>query len=186
MSQKVRVFGLKTLFLKRFTVRSTTCTLIIDKTDHALSLHSYGCIYFIAKAKRNWKAWISRPNHQVLDLKSVLNLEHSTHTGIHTKFGTCSLYTLVPRYGRTVVIRHNELYDFLFWGCWAIRSRSRIRNWPWCRIILQGGRFSTERWFFADVSTFDRSAQVLQNELQLYSSAVLTKFSTSVVLVHRY
>ena len=41
MSQKVRVFGLKTLFLKRFTVRSTTCTLIIDKTDHALSLHSY-------------------------------------------------------------------------------------------------------------------------------------------------
>ena len=99
-------------------------------------MHSaFTAIYFIAKAKRNWKAWISRPNHQVLDLKSVLNLEHSTHTGIHTKFGTCSLYTLVPRYGRTVVIRHNELYDFLFWGCWAIRSRSRIRNWPWCRII---------------------------------------------------
>ena len=118
-------------------------------------MHSaFTAIYFIAKAKRNWKAWISRQNHQVLDLKSVLNLEHSTHTGIHTKFGTCSLYTLVPRYGRTVVIRHNELYDFLFWGCWAIRSRSRIRNWPWCRIILQGGRFSTERWFFADVSRF--------------------------------
>jgi hypothetical protein len=41
MSQKVRVFGFKTLFLKRFTVRSTTRTLIIDKTDHSLSLHSY-------------------------------------------------------------------------------------------------------------------------------------------------
>ena len=35
VSQKVRVFGLKTLFLKRFTVRSTTRTLIIDKTDHS-------------------------------------------------------------------------------------------------------------------------------------------------------
>ena len=35
MSQKVRVFGLKTLFWKRFTVRSTTRTLIIDKTDHS-------------------------------------------------------------------------------------------------------------------------------------------------------
>jgi hypothetical protein len=35
MSQKIRVFGLKTLFLKRFTVRSTTRTLIIDKTDHS-------------------------------------------------------------------------------------------------------------------------------------------------------
>ena len=34
--QKVRVFGLKTLFLKRFTVRSTTRTLITDKNgDHS-------------------------------------------------------------------------------------------------------------------------------------------------------
>jgi hypothetical protein len=37
MSQKkVRVFGLKTLFLKRFTVRSTTRTLITDKNDHSV------------------------------------------------------------------------------------------------------------------------------------------------------
>jgi hypothetical protein len=45
----------------------------------------------------------------------------------------------------TVSIRQSVLYDFLFWGCWAIRSRSRIRNWPWCRIILQGVgiKFST-------------------------------------------
>jgi hypothetical protein len=36
MSQKVRVFGfLKKLFLKRFTVRSTTRTLITDKNDHS-------------------------------------------------------------------------------------------------------------------------------------------------------
>jgi hypothetical protein len=33
--KKVRVFGLKTLFLKRFMVRSTTRTLIIDKNDHS-------------------------------------------------------------------------------------------------------------------------------------------------------
>jgi hypothetical protein len=33
--KKVRVFGLKTLFLKRFTVRSTTRTLITDKNDHS-------------------------------------------------------------------------------------------------------------------------------------------------------
>jgi hypothetical protein len=32
---KVRVFGLKRLFLKRFTVRSTTRTLIINKNDHS-------------------------------------------------------------------------------------------------------------------------------------------------------
>jgi hypothetical protein len=32
---KVRVFGLKKLFLKRFTVRSTTRTLITDKNDHS-------------------------------------------------------------------------------------------------------------------------------------------------------
>jgi hypothetical protein len=36
MSQKqVRVFGLKKLFLKRFTVRSTTRTIIADKNDHS-------------------------------------------------------------------------------------------------------------------------------------------------------
>ena len=35
VSQKVRVFSLKKLFLKRFTVGSTTRTLIIDKTDHS-------------------------------------------------------------------------------------------------------------------------------------------------------
>jgi hypothetical protein len=33
--KKVRVFGLKHLFLKRFTVRSTTRTLITDKNDHS-------------------------------------------------------------------------------------------------------------------------------------------------------
>ena len=33
--QKVRVFGLKKFFLKRFTVRSTTRTLITDKNDHS-------------------------------------------------------------------------------------------------------------------------------------------------------
>ena len=33
--KKVRVFSLKKLFLKRFTVRSTTRTLITDKTDHS-------------------------------------------------------------------------------------------------------------------------------------------------------
>jgi hypothetical protein len=33
--KKVRVFGLKKLFLKRFTVRSTTRTLITDKNDHS-------------------------------------------------------------------------------------------------------------------------------------------------------
>ena len=38
---KVRVFGLKTLFLKRFTVRSTTRTLIIDKTDHSAFTHYF-------------------------------------------------------------------------------------------------------------------------------------------------
>ena len=57
-------------------------------------------------------------------------------------------------YNITLGIRHYGLYDFLFWGCWAIRSRSRIRNWPWCRIILQGGRFSAERWFFAATKFF--------------------------------
>ena len=35
VTKKVRVFGLKTLFLKRFTVRSTTRTLITDKNDHS-------------------------------------------------------------------------------------------------------------------------------------------------------
>ncbi len=35
VTTKVRVFSLKKLFLKRFTVRSTTRTLIIDKTDHS-------------------------------------------------------------------------------------------------------------------------------------------------------
>ena len=37
MSQKVRVFGLKTLFLNCFTVRPPPrrSTLIIDKTDHS-------------------------------------------------------------------------------------------------------------------------------------------------------
>jgi hypothetical protein len=33
--EKVRVFGLKKLVLKRFTVRSTTRTLITDKNDHS-------------------------------------------------------------------------------------------------------------------------------------------------------
>ena len=33
--KKVRVFSLKKLFLKRFTVRSTTRTLITDKNDHS-------------------------------------------------------------------------------------------------------------------------------------------------------
>ena len=33
--KKVRMFSLKKLFLKRFTVRSTTRTLITDKTDHS-------------------------------------------------------------------------------------------------------------------------------------------------------
>jgi lipopolysaccharide export system protein LptC len=33
--KKVRVFSLKKLFLKRFTVGSTTRTLITDKTDHS-------------------------------------------------------------------------------------------------------------------------------------------------------
>jgi hypothetical protein len=33
--KKVWVFGLKKLFLKRFTVRSTTRTLITDKNDHS-------------------------------------------------------------------------------------------------------------------------------------------------------
>jgi hypothetical protein len=35
VTKKVRVFGLIKLFLKRFTVRSTTRTLITDKTDHS-------------------------------------------------------------------------------------------------------------------------------------------------------
>jgi hypothetical protein len=35
VSKKVRVFGLKKLFLRRFTVRSTTRTLITDKNDHS-------------------------------------------------------------------------------------------------------------------------------------------------------
>ena len=36
VTKQVRVFGLKTLFLKRFTVRSTTRTLITDKNgDHS-------------------------------------------------------------------------------------------------------------------------------------------------------
>jgi hypothetical protein len=34
-TKTVRVFGSKKLFLKRFTVRSTTRTLIIDKNDHS-------------------------------------------------------------------------------------------------------------------------------------------------------
>jgi hypothetical protein len=33
--KKVRVFGLKNVFSKRFTVRFTTRTLIIDKNDHS-------------------------------------------------------------------------------------------------------------------------------------------------------
>ena len=41
VTKKVRVFGLKTLFLKRFTVRSTTRTLIIDKTDHSAFTHYF-------------------------------------------------------------------------------------------------------------------------------------------------
>jgi hypothetical protein len=58
MSQKVRVFGLKTLFLERFTVRSTNRTLIIDKTDHSafsaikivlnlvgMTVGTYGCVF---------------------------------------------------------------------------------------------------------------------------------------------
>ena len=48
----------------------------------------------------------------------------------------CTLCSPWPATWGTVSIRPYELYDFLFWGCWAIRSRSRIRNWPWCRIIL--------------------------------------------------
>jgi hypothetical protein len=41
---KVRVFGLKKLFLKRFTVRCTTRTLITDKNDHsAFTAISYYC-----------------------------------------------------------------------------------------------------------------------------------------------
>ena len=35
VTKQVRVLGLKTLFLKRFTVRSTTRTLIIDINDHS-------------------------------------------------------------------------------------------------------------------------------------------------------
>jgi len=36
VTKKVRVFGLKTLFFKRFTVRSTTRTIITDKNgDHS-------------------------------------------------------------------------------------------------------------------------------------------------------
>ena len=35
VTKQVRVFGLKTLFLKRFTVRSTTRTLITDINDHS-------------------------------------------------------------------------------------------------------------------------------------------------------
>ena len=35
VTTKVRVFSAKKLFLKRFTVRSTTRTLITDKTDHS-------------------------------------------------------------------------------------------------------------------------------------------------------
>ena len=35
VTKKVRVFGLKKLFLRRFTVRSTTRTLITDKNDHS-------------------------------------------------------------------------------------------------------------------------------------------------------
>ena len=40
--KKVRLFGLKKLFLKRFTVRSTTRTLITDKNDHS----AFTAIYF--------------------------------------------------------------------------------------------------------------------------------------------
>ena len=51
VTKKVRVFGLKKLFLKRFTVRSTTRTLITDKNDHsaftAIIVHLVGAFFKI-------------------------------------------------------------------------------------------------------------------------------------------
>jgi hypothetical protein len=61
--KKVRVFSLKKLFLKRFTVGSTTRTLITDKTDHSAFTHYYSGGGVVVSQKTSWSISWSGPQN---------------------------------------------------------------------------------------------------------------------------
>jgi hypothetical protein len=103
--KKVRVFSLKMLFLKRFTVRSTTRTLIIDKNDHC-SLHSYYSGVLLLLLLRFPRFTAHLINCAQLILKLVLVVCKYSCSKDAQKYK-------VPRYGYSVKKRY---FENVFYG----------------------------------------------------------------------